>query len=146
MSAAGTAPATEDRAVRVLLSKVGLDGHDRGAKVVSAMLRDAGMEVIYLGIHKTAEAIVRAALQEDVDVIGLSSLGGSHLAHGQQIIDLLRQSDCEHLPVVLGGTVPVEDIPRLEEIGIRAVLRPGSSREEIVGIVEDLGRRARAAI
>lgn len=134
------------RAMRVLLSKAGLDGHDRGVKVVSAMLRDAGMEVIYLGIHRTGEAIVTTAVQEDVDVIGLSSLGGTHLAHCREVIELLAGNDCGHIPVVVGGTIPVEDIQALLDLGIRAVLRPGSTREEIVSIVDSLGREARAVL
>ena len=130
----------------MLLSKVGLDGHDRGAKVVAAILRDADMEMIYLGIHQSAEAIVKAALEEDVNVIGLSSPGGAHLAHSRDVIGALHEHGRGELPVVLGGTVPVEDIPVLEESGIRAVLRPGSSREEIVSVVGTLAREAWAAI
>lgn len=120
---------------RVLLAKVGLDGHDRGVKVVAAMLRDAGMHVVYLGIHRTSEAIARAAVQEGVDVIGLSSLGGTHLVHAREVIERLRAEGLEDVPVVLGGTVPVEDIPALEAVGVRAVLRPGSSRDEIVATI-----------
>ncbi|HSQ01103.1 MAG TPA: cobalamin B12-binding domain-containing protein [Candidatus Dormibacteraeota bacterium] len=134
-----------ERPLRVLLTKIGLDGHDRGLKVVAALLRDAGMEVIYLGIHRTCEAIVSAAVQEDVDVIGLSSLGGTHLAHARAVIEQLRAHGAGHLPVVLGGTLPVEDIPKLEEAGVRAVFLPGSSREEIVATVTRLGRATRAA-
>lgn len=141
----GTDRAAAERPLRVLLSKVGLDGHDRGVKVVAAMLRDAGMEVVYLGIHRTAETIVEAAVQDDVDVIGLSSLGGTHLAHTGQVVDLLRRRGLGHLPVVLGGTVPVEDISALEACGIRAVFLPGSSREEIVATIGRLGRSARSA-
>ena len=120
---------------RILLAKVGLDGHDRGVKVVAAMLRDAGMHVVYLGIHRTSEAIARAAVQEGVDVIGLSSLGGTHLVHAREVIERLRAEGLEDVPVVLGGTVPVEDIPALEAVGVRAVLRPGSSRDEIVATI-----------
>lgn len=145
MSQAAASKAGDGWSARVLLSKVGLDGHDRGVKVVSAILRDANMEVIFLGIHQTADAIVKAAIEENVDVIGVSSLGGSHLAHSRELIDLLRENDCGDLPVILGGTVPVEDIPALEKIGVRAVLRPGSTREEIVSVVRKLGREARAA-
>lgn len=146
MSAVAIEAPRDAPALRVLLSKVGLDGHDRGAKVVAAMLRDAGMDVIYLGIHKTAEVIVKAAIQEAADVIGLSSLGGAHLAHAREVIDLLGRHDLADLPVVLGGTVPVEDIPALEAAGVRAVLRPGTSREEIVEVVQRLGRESRAAL
>lgn len=146
MSQAATASGKSTHAVRVLLSKAGLDGHDRGIKVVSAMLRDAGMEVIYVGLHRTSQAIVSAALQEDVDVIGLSSLGGTHLAHCREVIELLAENDFAHVPVVVGGTIPVEDIPALEALGIRAVLRPGSSREEIVATIDGLGQEARSAL
>ncbi len=137
--------ATAERPLRVLLSKVGLDGHDRGIKLIAAMLRRAGMEVVYLGIHRTCEAIVEAALQDDVDVIGLSSLGGTHLVHARQVLDLLECRGLRHVPVVLGGTVPVEDIPALEAAGIRAVFLPASSREEIVEAVARLGWEARSA-
>ena len=136
-------PSCDERPLRVLLSKIGLDGHDRGIKVVAAMLRDAGMEVIYFGIHRTCDAIVNAALQEDVDVIGLSSLGGTHATHAREVVDLLRSRGAGHLPVVLGGTVPVEDIPLLEDAGVRAVLLPGASRDEIVAAVGRLGTQAR---
>ncbi len=135
--------ATPERPLRVLLSKVGLDGHDRGVKVVNAILRDAGMEVVFLGSHQTADQIVTAALQEDVDVIGLSSLGGTHMAHCREVIDMLATNDCAHLPVVVGGTIPVEDFPALEAGGIKAILRPGSTRAEIVETIETLGQAAR---
>ncbi len=140
---AGTAstPKNEQkRQVRVLLAKTGLDGHDRGMKVVAMFLRDAGMDVVYLGIHCTTETIVRAAIDEDVDVIGLSRLGGTHLAHSRELIEQLRQQGLGNLPVVIGGTIPVEDLAALEKLGVRAVLRPGSSREEIVTVVEQLGK------
>jgi methylmalonyl-CoA mutase C-terminal domain/subunit len=123
---------TAERAIRVLLAKPGLDGHDRGAKVVARMLRDAGMEVTYLGIHQSSEAIVEAALQEDADVIGLSSLGGGHVVYARRIIDLLRERGAGDVAVVVGGTFPVEDIPALEAMGVRAVFRAGSLMEDIV--------------
>ena len=128
---------------RVLLAKVGLDGHDRGVKVVAAMLRDAGMHVVYLGIHRTSEAIARAAVQEGVDVIGLSNLGGTHLVHAREVIERLREERLDDVPVVLGGTVPVEDIPALEALGVRAVLRPGASRDEIVATISLAAEAAR---
>lgn len=133
----------QKRQVRVLLAKTGLDGHDRGMKVVAMYLRDAGMDVVFLGIHNTTETIVRAAIDEDVDVIGLSSLGGTHLAHSRELLDQLRQQSLGDLPVVLGGTIPVEDLPALEKLGVRAVLRPGTQRDEIVSIVEQLGLAAK---
>lgn len=129
----------QERQLRVLLAKTGLDGHDRGLKVVAMFLRDAGMDVVYLGIHCTTETIVRAAIDEDVDVIGLSSLGGTHLAYSRELLEHLRKQDLGHIPVVIGGTIPVEDLPTLEKLGVRAVLRPGTPREEIVSVVEQLG-------
>jgi len=134
-----------ERAIRVLLAKAGLDGHDRGVNVVSAILRDAGMEVIYLGLHRTGEAIIASAIQEDVDVIGLSSLGGTHLVNCRELIELLAENDCAHIPLVIGGTIPVENFPALEALGVRAVLRPGSRREEIVSVIDGLARESRAA-
>ena len=131
--------------LRVLLSKIGLDGHDRGVKIVASMLGDAGFDVIYLGIHHTSDAIVSAAIQEDVDLIGLSSLGGTHVTHAREVLDLLRHHGMDHIPVVVGGTVPVEDIPALEAAGIRAVLRSGSMSSEIVATVTQLGKAAREA-
>lgn len=132
-----------DQQLRVLLAKTGLDGHDRGMKVVAMMLRDAGMDVVYLGIHCTTPTIVRAAIDEDVDVIGLSSLGGTHFAHSRELLEELRQQGLDELPVLIGGTIPVEDFAALDELGVRGVLRAGSSREEIVGAVEELGRTYR---
>ena len=131
---------SDSRPMRVLLTKTGLDGHDRGMKVVAVFLRDAGMDVIYLGIHCATETIVRAAIDEDVDVIGLSSLGGTHVAHTRELIEHLNQQGLEHLPVIIGGTIPVEDIPVLEGLGARAVLRPGSTREEVVAAFRQLGQ------
>lgn len=131
------------RPLRVLLAKTGLDGHDRGVKVVASVLRDAGMHVVYLGIHRTSAAIARAAVQEGVDVIGLSSLGGTHLVHAREVIERLREERLDDVPVVLGGTVPVEDIPALEALGVRAVLRPGASRDEIVATISLAAEAAR---
>lgn len=132
------------RKLKVLLSKVGLDGHDRGLKIIAHMLRNAGMEVVYLGIHQSCEAIVEAALQEDVDVIGLSSLGGGHLVYPKIVLELLAERRAQHIPVVLGGTLPVEDIPALEEIGVRAVFPAGSLGTEIVSTIERIAADARA--
>lgn len=110
-------------------------------------LRDAGMDVIYLGIHKTTDQIVRAAIDEDVDAIGLSSLGGTHIPHSRELIDKLRAEGAGHISVVVGGTIPVEDLSDLQEIGVDAVLRPGSSREEIVATVRKaIEERRRATV
>lgn len=132
------------RPLRVLLTKTGLDGHDRGMKVVAFFLRNAGIDVIYLGIHCSTDTIVGAAIDEDVDVIGLSSLGGTHLAHSREIIEALRRRGVEGLPVIIGGTIPVEDFPVLEQIGVRGILRQGSTQKEIVNTISRVGQAARA--
>jgi methylmalonyl-CoA mutase C-terminal domain/subunit len=121
-----------ERKIRVLVAKPGLDGHDRGAKVVARALRDAGMEVIYTGLRQTPEMIAQAALQEDVDVVGLSILSGAHMALTPRIMDLIRANGQSDVHVFIGGIVPDEDVPRLKELGIRAVYGPGASTEDIV--------------
>lgn len=122
--------------IRVLVAKPGLDGHDRGAKVVAHALRDAGMEVIYTGLHQTVEQIVEAALQEDVDVIGLSVLSGAHLPLTEKLMELLREKGLESLLVVVGGNVPHRDVEKLEALGVAAVFRTGSRFEDIVNFIE----------
>jgi methylmalonyl-CoA mutase C-terminal domain/subunit len=124
--------------IRVLIAKPGLDGHDRGAKVIARALRDAGMEVIYTGLRQTPEMIVEAALQEDVDVIGLSILSGAHMALAPRILELLRANDMQEVAVVIGGIIPEEDVQPLLQLGISGVFRPGSSMEEIVRFIRDL--------
>ena len=126
-----------EKKIRVLIAKPGLDGHDRGAKVVARALRDAGMEVIYTGLRQTPEMIVEAALQEDVDVIGLSILSGAHMALFPRIMNLLKENGLDDVLVVAGGIIPDEDVPALKEIGIRAVFGPGTSTEEIVKFIEE---------
>jgi methylmalonyl-CoA mutase C-terminal domain/subunit len=123
---------------KILLTKVGLDGHDRGIKVVAQCLRAAGLEVVYLGIHQRSESIVEAAIQEDVDVVGLSSLAGGHLVYAKEILALLRERGAGQIPVVMGGTLPFEDIPRLEQIGIRAVFPAGTPVSELEGRIREL--------
>lgn len=118
--------------IRVLVAKPGLDGHDRGAKVVARALRDAGMEVIYTGLRQTPEMIAQAALEEDVDVVGLSVLSGAHMALTPRIVELLRANGQTDVHVFIGGIVPDEDIPRLKQLGIREVYGPGASTEDIV--------------
>jgi len=120
---------------RVLVAKVGLDGHDRGVKVVARMLRDAGFEVIYLGLRQTPEMVASAALQEDVDVVGLSMHSGGHLTLAPAVVAALRERGLD-TPVVVGGIVPARDVPVLEEAGVVAVLAPGASAAEVVGAVE----------
>ncbi|MHA2305889.1 MAG: cobalamin B12-binding domain-containing protein [Candidatus Hodarchaeales archaeon] len=125
------------RKIRVLVSKPGLDGHDRGVKVVARALRDAGMEVIYTGLHKSPEQIVEAALQEDVDVIGLSSLSGAHMALFPRIMDLLAQNDMkDDTLVIAGGIIPDIDIPELNKIGITGIFGPGIETDEIVDFIK----------
>jgi methylmalonyl-CoA mutase, C-terminal domain len=121
--------------IRVLLAKPGLDGHDRGAKVVARALRDAGMEVIYTGIRQTPEMIVEAAIQEDVDVIGLSILSGAHLELFPSIIEELRKKGREDALVVAGGIIPEDDIPALQKMGVKAVFGPGTSTEDIIRFI-----------
>ncbi len=121
-----------ERKIRVLVAKPGLDGHDRGAKVVARALRDAGMEVIYTGLRQTPEMIAEAALQEDVDVVGLSILSGAHMALAPRILELLKGNGQEHVLVFLGGIIPDEDIPALKEMGVAGVYGPGASTEQIV--------------
>ncbi len=125
------------RKIRVLVSKPGLDGHDRGVKVVARALRDAGMEVIYTGLHKSPEQIVEAALQEDVDVIGLSSLSGAHMALFPRIMDLLAQNDMKDDTLVIGGGIfPDIDLSELNRIGITGIFGPGTNTDEIVDFIK----------
>ena len=124
--------------VRVLVAKPGLDGHDRGAKIIARALRDAGMEVIYTGIRQTPEMIVEAALQEDVDVIGLSILSGAHMELFPQILDGLRENDMDDVSVIAGGIIPESDRIELEKMGLKAVFGPGTSTSEIVDFVRGL--------
>jgi methylmalonyl-CoA mutase, C-terminal domain len=124
-----------DRKIRVLVAKPGLDGHDRGAKVVARALRDAGMEVIYTGIRQTPEMIVEAALQEDVDVVGLSILSGAHMALCPRIVELLRAEGMDDVVVLVGGIIPDEDIPALQQAGIQGVFGPGASTRDIVEFI-----------
>ncbi len=118
--------------IRVLIAKPGLDGHDRGAKVVARALRDAGMEVIYTGLHQTPEQIVEAAIQEDVDVVGLSCLSGAHMTLFPRVVQLLKEKGAGDILVTAGGIIPDEDIPRLKKAGIAATFGPGTSLKEIV--------------
>ena len=122
---------SESRIIRVLVAKPGLDGHDRGAKIIARVLRDAGMEVVYTGIRQTPEMIAEAALQEDVDVIGLSILSGAHMELFPQIFRGLEQNGMADVIVVAGGIIPEEDRPALEEMGVRAVFGPGTPTAEI---------------
>ena len=127
---------TEHR-IRVLIAKPGLDGHDRGAKVVARTLRDAGMEVIYSGLRQTPEQIIQAALQEDVDVIGLSILSGAHMHLFGRVMDLLKQNQIDDVLVFGGGIVPDKDILKLKEMGVAEIFQPGTNTEEIVRFLRE---------
>ena len=128
------------RRIRVVIAKPGLDGHDRGAKVIARALRDAGMEVIYTGLRQTPEQIVHAALQEDADVVGLSILSGAHMHICPRVMELLREQRLDDVLVVVGGIIPDVDVPRLNAIGIDGIFLPGTPMQEIVDFIS---RRAR---
>jgi methylmalonyl-CoA mutase, C-terminal domain len=121
-----------ERKIRVLVAKPGLDGHDRGAKVVARALRDAGMEVIYTGLRQTPEMVAEAALQEDVDAVGLSILSGAHMALAPRVLELLKANGQEQVKVFLGGIIPDEDVPKLKEMGIFGIFGPGTVTDDIV--------------
>lgn len=127
----------KEKKIRVLVAKPGLDGHDRGAKIISRALRDAGFEVIYTGLRRTPEEIVNAAIQEDVDVIGLSILSGAHNVLFPQVMNLLDQKGIDDIHVIAGGIIPEKDIPDLKKIGIAEVFLPGSSTQNIVQWIQE---------
>ena len=129
-------PTNRSRKIRVVIAKPGLDGHDRGAKVIARALRDAGMEVIYTGLRQTPEQIVAAALQEDADVIGLSILSGAHNHICPRLMELLKENGLDDVLVVVGGIVPDADVPRLNEIGVRGVFQPGTPIQAITDFIE----------
>lgn len=126
---------TDPTPIRVLVAKVGLDGHDRGARVIASALRDAGMEVIYTGLRKTPEAVVRAAMQEDVDVVGISILSGAHLTLVPKLRKLLDDEGLDDVPLVVGGVIPEADIEVLKESGVAAVFTPGARLDDIVSYI-----------
>lgn len=126
-----------DHRIRVLVAKPGLDGHDRGAKIVARALRDAGMEVIYTGLRQTPEQIVSAALQEDVDAIGISILSGAHNTIVPKICALLKSNDLADILLIVGGIIPDEDIPRLKQLGVSEVFQPGASTQDIVEFIRE---------
>src|SRR3954469_18050404 len=126
--------------IRVVIAKPGLDGHDRGAKVIARALRDAGMEVIYTGLRQTPEMIVAAALQEDADVIGLSILSGAHMHICPRIMQLLEEKGLDDVLVLIGGIIPDVDIPKLKEIGVRGIFLPGTPMQEIVDFINGHAR------
>ena len=125
-----------DRKIRVVVAKPGLDGHDRGAKIVARALRDAGMEVIYTGLHQTPEQIVETAIQEDADAVGISLLSGAHMTLVPRILELLRESGAEDVLVVLGGTIPDDDAAELRKLGVAGVFGPGAPTSDIVDFLK----------
>jgi methylmalonyl-CoA mutase C-terminal domain/subunit len=129
------AAATSTRKIRVVVAKPGLDGHDRGAKIIARALRDAGMEVIYTGLHQTPEQIVETVLQEDADAVGLSILSGAHMTLVPRVVELLREQEAGDVIVTVGGTIPAQDIPELKELGVAAVFTPGAPTTDIIEFI-----------
>ena len=129
------APSTTKK-IRVVVAKPGLDGHDRGAKIIARALRDAGMEVIYTGLHQTPEQIVETVLQEDADAVGLSILSGAHMTLVPKVIELLREQDAEDVVVTVGGTIPAQDIEELKELGVAEVFTPGAPTQAIIDFIK----------
>ena len=127
-----------EKKIRILIGKPGLDGHDRGAKVIAAAFRDAGFEVIYTGLHQLSESIVEAAIQEDVDIIGLSILSGAHMTIFPRILELLKQKNAEHIIVIGGGIIPEDDIKKLLIMGVKRIFTPGAPTIEIVDYIKSI--------
>jgi methylmalonyl-CoA mutase, C-terminal domain len=132
--------ADSKRKIRVVVAKPGLDGHDRGAKIIARALRDAGMEVIYTGLHQTPEQIVETVIQEDADAVGLSILSGAHMTLIPRILDGLRERDADDVVVIAGGTIPGDDIPELKSLGVAEIFTPGASTQEIIEFVRNAVR------
>lgn len=127
----------ETRHIKVLVAKPGLDGHDRGAKVVAHALKEAGMEVLYTGLHKTVDQIIRIAIQEDVDVIGLSIMSGAHIPITQKLVKLAKEQGIDDKMVVVGGVIPARDIPKLQELGVRGIFPGGTPFSEIISFINE---------
>ena len=138
--------AATQRKIRVVVAKPGLDGHDRGAKIIARALRDAGMEVIYTGLHQTPEQIVATVVQEDADAVGLSILSGAHMTLVPRILELLREEGIEDVVITVGGTIPSDDIPELKELGVAEVFTPGAPTQDIIDFIRGAvsGRRGNA--
>jgi len=130
-----TSPSTQQK-IRVVVAKPGLDGHDRGAKIIARALRDAGMEVIYTGLHQTPEQIVETVIQEDADAVGLSILSGAHMTLVPRVVALLREQGAGDVLVTVGGTIPADDIPEPEQLGVAAVFTPGAPTQGIIDFIE----------
>jgi methylmalonyl-CoA mutase C-terminal domain/subunit len=133
---------SSERKIRVVVAKPGLDGHDRGAKIIARALRDAGMEVIYTGLHQTPEQIVETVIQEDADAVGLSILSGAHMTLVPRVVELLRAQDVDDVLVTVGGTIPADDIPELEQLGVSAVFTPGAPTQDIIDFIRGAVRSA----
>jgi methylmalonyl-CoA mutase C-terminal domain/subunit len=125
-----------ERKIRVVVAKPGLDGHDRGAKIIARALRDAGMEVIYTGLHQTPEQIVETVIQEDADAVGLSILSGAHMTLVPKVVELLREQEAGDVLVTVGGTIPADDIPELKRLGVAEVFTPGAPTQDIIDFIE----------
>jgi methylmalonyl-CoA mutase, C-terminal domain len=126
---------TSTKKIRVVVAKPGLDGHDRGAKIIARALRDAGMEVIYTGLHQTPEQIAETVLQEDADAVGLSILSGAHMTLVPRVVDLLKEQGADDVVVTVGGTIPAEDIPELKKLGVAEIFTPGSTTQDIIDFI-----------
>jgi methylmalonyl-CoA mutase, C-terminal domain len=126
---------TSTKKIRVVVAKPGLDGHDRGAKIIARALRDAGMEVIYTGLHQTPEQIAETVLQEDAHAVGLSILSGAHMTLVPRVVELLKEQGADDVVVTVGGTIPAEDIPELKKLGVAEIFTPGSSTQEIIDFI-----------
>ena len=133
-------PAATEKKIRVVVAKPGLDGHDRGAKIIARALRDAGMEVIYTGLHQTPEQIVETVIQEDADAVGLSILSGAHMTLVPRVLELLREQGADDVVVTLGGTIPSDDVKELKELGVAEVFTPGASTQEAVEFIRNAVR------
>jgi methylmalonyl-CoA mutase C-terminal domain/subunit len=135
-------PTESKRKIRVVVAKPGLDGHDRGAKIIARALRDAGMEVIYTGLHQTPEQIAETVVQEDADAVGLSILSGAHMTLVPKVMELLRERQADDVVVIAGGTIPSDDIPELKQAGVAEIFTPGASTQDIVEYIRSaVGRR-----
>ena len=131
---------SDSRKIRVVVAKPGLDGHDRGAKIIARALRDAGMEVIYTGLHQTPEQIAATVIQEDADAVGLSILSGAHMTLVPRIVELLKEQEAEEVVLTVGGTIPADDIPELKSLGVAEVFGPGASTQDIVDFIRGAAR------
>src|SRR5436190_17298959 len=136
---------TVSRTIRVVVAKPGLDGHDRGAKIIARALRDAGMEVIYTGLHQTPEQIVATVIQEDADAVGLSILSGAHMTLVPRVVELLREQGAEDVVLTVGGTIPADDVPELKQLGVAEVFTPGAPTDAIVDYIRGAVRERAAA-